>query len=178
MQRLRSVRSGGGTARQDGRRETPAPPPAPEADAGGALHADTAAPGEELELEGAAVPALVAGEVQATRSLIGRLRAGSVHVRQGATGIALGRDVTLNQGASWLLGGAKVDVRGSATQWIVGGLVQAKQVFAIAVVAGRIEGQVRCLFDARGAFAFGAGVALVTGLLRLLTRRRVERRED
>ncbi|MDQ3701551.1 MAG: hypothetical protein M3442_11620 [Chloroflexota bacterium] len=176
MQRLRSVRSGGGSARQDGRRDTPSPPPSPDTGDGGSPRSGTAAPEAALELVGVAAPALVAGEVRATRSLIGRLRASSVHVRQGATGVALGRDVTLNQGASWLLGGAKVDVQGSATQWIVGGLVQAKQVFAIAVVAGRIEGQVRCLFDARGAFAFGAGAALVTGLLRLFTRRREDRR--
>ena len=50
--------------------------------------------------------------------------------------------------------------------------MQARQVFAIAVVAGKIEGEVRCLFDTRGAFAFGAGLALMTTLLRLLVRRR------
>jgi hypothetical protein len=50
--------------------------------------------------------------------------------------------------------------------------VQARQVFAVTVIAGRVEGQIRCLFDAKGAFAFGAGAALMTGLLRLLLHRR------
>jgi hypothetical protein len=71
-----------------------------------------------------------------------------------------------------VVAGGKVTVEQGGGQWLIGGRIQAKQVFAVTVVAARVEGQVRCLFDAKGAFAFGAGLALMTTLLRLLVRRR------
>jgi hypothetical protein len=80
--------------------------------------------------------------------------------------------VELRQAGGLIVAGAELNMERSAGQWLVGGLVQARQVFAVAVIAGRVEGQVKCLLDARGAFAFGAGAALMTGLLRLATRRK------
>ncbi len=170
MQRPRFVRSGRNVPSETDGHETPHTSTGVPADASSPPRPAPNGPG--LDLEGGRVPALVAEDVQATRSLIGRVRARSVGLRQGASGVALGRDVTVQQGGGWLIAGAKLNVAGGAAQWLVGGLVQARQVFAIAVVAGRGEGQVKCLFDARGAFAFGAGAALVTGMLRLFTRRR------
>ena len=130
------------------------------------------AQGQALALASRRLEAVTAEEVGATRTLIGRVRARYVRLGQGAAGLVLGRDVELRQGAGLVLAGTELNVERSASQWLIGGLVQAKQVFAVAVFAGRVEGQVRCLFDARGAFAFGAGAALMTGLLRLLTRRK------
>ena len=128
--------------------------------------------GDALDLRLGRVEALNAEEVTADRSAIGRIRARYVRLRQGPVGVVMGRDVELRQSAGLVLAATELNVERSAGQWLIGGLVQARQVFAIAVVAGRIEGQVKCLFDARGAFAFGAGAALMTGLRRLLTRRR------
>jgi hypothetical protein len=128
--------------------------------------------GDALDLQLARVEALNAAEVTAERSVVGRIRARYVRLRQSPAGIVLGRDVELRQSAGLVLAATELNVERSAGQWLIGGLVQARQVFAVAVVAGRIEGQVKCLFDARGAFAFGAGAALMTGLLRLLTRRK------
>lgn len=172
MQRPRFVRSGRNVPSETNGHETPHTFTGAPADASSPPRPAPNGPGQGLDLEGGRVPALVAEDVQVTRSLIGRVRARSVGLRQGATGVALGRDVTVQQGGGWLMAGAKLNVDGGAAQWLVGGLVQARQVFAIAVVAGRVEGQVKCLFDARGAFAFGAGAALATGMLRLFTRRR------
>lgn len=107
-----------------------------------------------------------------TQTAVGRVRGRVVDLKQSAVGAVLARDVKLYQGAGAVLAGGKVSVEQSVSQWLVGGLVQARQVFAVAVIAGKVEGQVRCLFDARGAFAFGAGAALVTGLLRVLARRK------
>jgi hypothetical protein len=118
------------------------------------------------------VEAVVAEDVDATQSLLGRVRARYVRLRQGAAGVVLGRDVELRQGGGLIVAGAELNMERSAGQWLIGGLVQARQVFAVAVIAGRVEGQVKCLLDARGAFAFGAGAALMTGLLRLLSRRK------
>jgi hypothetical protein len=107
-----------------------------------------------------------------TQTAVWRVRGRAVDLKQSAVGAVLARDVKLYQGAGAVLAGGKVSVEQSVGQWLVGGLVQARQVFAVAVIAGKVEGQVRCLFDARGAFAFGAGAALVTGLLRVLARRK------
>lgn len=106
------------------------------------------------------------------RSAVGQVRGERVELRQSGSLVAVGRDVRVRQGGGGVLAGAKLSIEQGGGQWIVGGLIQARQVFAITVIAARVEGQVRCLFDARGAFAFGAGAALMTGLLRLLLRRR------
>jgi hypothetical protein len=132
---------------------------------------DTSA-GKELALAMTYQPALIASQMTVQRSLVGRARGHSLRLRQGVAGMALARDLSLRQGAGWLLAGLKLRAEMAATQWLVGGVVQARQVLAVAVIAGRVEGQVRCLFDARGAFAFGAGVALVSTCLRLVVRRR------
>jgi hypothetical protein len=126
----------------------------------------------DLQLEDVSHRAVEAYQVTAQRSAVGQARGRTVTLEQSALGGALARDVELRNGAAGLLGGGKVVVERSVTQWLVGGLVQAKQVFAVTVIAGRVEGQVKCLFDTRGAFAFGAGMALVGGLLRLLLFRR------
>jgi hypothetical protein len=110
-------------------------------------------------------------DVRETRRAFGRLSGGRLTLEQSAGGVALARDVVLDRSAAVMLGGGKVVAERSAAQWLVGGLVQAKQVFAVTVIAGKVEGQVRCLFDAKGAFAFGAGLALVGTALRLLFRR-------
>ncbi|HEU5317327.1 MAG TPA: hypothetical protein VFX49_14550 [Chloroflexota bacterium] len=110
-------------------------------------------------------------DVHGTRQAVGRLSGSRVSLEQSAGGIALGRDITLDRSAAVMLGGGKVVAERSAAQWLVGGLVQAKQVFAVTVIAAKVEGQVKCLFDTKGAFAFGAGLAVVGTALRLLFRR-------
>ena|SRR5687768_12638036 len=128
-----------------------------------AFEAEEAASGTELALENP--------PISAQRVAVRQIRGSHVNLRQSAAVGTLARDVTLSQSAGLFVSGAKVVADRSATQWLVGGLVQAKQVFAVTVIAAKVEGQVRCLFDAKGAFAFGAGLALVGTALRLLFRR-------
>jgi hypothetical protein len=110
-------------------------------------------------------------DVREVRRAVGRVSGSRVTLDQSAGGGVLAKDVSLDRSAAVMLGGAKVTVDRSATQWLVGGLVQAKQVFAITVIAAKVEGQVKCLFDTKGAFAFGAGLAVMGTALRLLFRR-------
>ena len=109
--------------------------------------------------------------VSAERVAVRRLQGDTVTLRQSAVVGSLAKDVSLSQSAGLFVTGAKVTAERSATQWLVGGLVQAKQVFAVTVIAAKVEGQVRCLFDTKGAFAFGAGLAIVGTALRLLFRK-------
>jgi hypothetical protein len=115
--------------------------------------------------------ALEAPPVTAERAVVRRLQGEHVELRQSAVLGSLSKDAALNQSAGLFVSGAKVNLDRSATQWLVGGLVQAKQVFAVTVIAAKVEGQVRCLFDTKGAFAFGAGLAIVGTALRLLFRK-------
>ena len=102
---------------------------------------------------------------------VGSVRAAEVQLHNSVSAVALGQNITVERGGGGVLAGARLNVSQGGGQWLIGGLVQARQVFAVTVVAGKIEGDVRCLFDARGAFAFGAALALVGGALRLLLRR-------
>ncbi|HET7769971.1 MAG TPA: hypothetical protein VFN74_14435, partial [Chloroflexota bacterium] len=98
--------------------------------------------------------ALESPPVVAERVAVRQVRGDDVRLSQSAVVGTLAKDVALNQSAGLFVSGAKVNVDRSATQWLVGGLVQAKQVFAVTVIAAKVEGQVRCLFDTKGAFAF------------------------
>jgi len=109
--------------------------------------------------------------VTGKRVAVGHVRGETVALEHSAVGGAIARDVKLDRSAAIFLSGAKVTAERSATQWLVGGLVQAKHVFAVTVIAAKVEGQVKCLFDTKGAFAFGAGLALMGTLLRVALRR-------
>ena len=127
-------------------------------------------PREEMAVSGSEL-ALESPPVVAERVAVRQVRGDDVRLSQSAAIGTLGKDVALDQSAGLFVSGAKVNVDRSATQWLVGGLVQAKQVFAVTVIAAKVEGQVRCLFDTKGAFAFGAGLAIVGTALRLLFRK-------
>lgn len=127
--------------------------------------------GSNLELREFSVRSLEASHVDVEKCAVGKVRGGTVGLNQSAAGATLARDVSLTRSAGGLVVGGKVIAEQSGTQWLVGGLVQARNVFAITVIAARVEGQVKCLFDTKGAFAFGAGIAVAASLLRVLLRR-------
>ena len=114
---------------------------------------------------------LEAPPVTGKQVAVRQLRGDTVALSQSAVAASLSRDLRLTQSAAVFAAGAKINAERSATQWLVGGIVQAKQVFAITVIAAKVEGQVKCLFDTKGALAFGASLAIVGTALRLLLRR-------
>jgi hypothetical protein len=111
-------------------------------------------------------------DVALTATLAQQVSGEVVALDRSAAGLAVARELELRRSASLAALGAKLDVQRSAGQWLIGGVVRARRVFAVVLIAARVDGNVRCLFDTRGAFAFGAGVALVSGLLRLAHGRR------
>jgi hypothetical protein len=122
------------------------------------------------------------------RGAIGALEAGDVTMIQGAIGAARADHVTLTQGAI----GAAMAGEMSASQAVVGsvmaGDVRIEQSFVRTLVArdvrfdGRagvafllaqhVEGDIKVLFDWRGALAFGAAAGLVSAIVRGGRRRR------
>jgi hypothetical protein len=125
-----------------------------------------------MHLRDLSVRSLDAPEVAIERCAVGRVRGRDVRLNQSGAVFTLGRRVRVRRGGGAVLVGGRLTVEQGGGQWLVGGLVQARQVYAVTVLAARVEGQVRCLFDARGAFALGAGAALVTAVARLFLSRR------
>ncbi len=118
-----------------------------------------------------AVRSVSSEHVSVDHGAVGAVLGNRLRLRQSATGVALGRDVGLHQGGGLLVAGGRVTVEQGASQWLVGAVVEARQTFALAVIAGQVSGSVRCLLDARGAVIFGIAFAVTTFALRLLTRR-------
>jgi hypothetical protein len=120
---------------------------------------------------GSQVRSVSSEHVSVDRGAVGAALGNRLRFRQSATGVALGRDVGLHQGGGLVVAGGRVTVEQGASQWLVGAVVEARQTFALAVIAGQVSGSVRCLLDTRGAFIFGVAFAVTTFALRLLTRR-------
>jgi hypothetical protein len=85
----------------------------------------------------------------------------------GGLGIAFAREAHLTQGAARSV--IAQDVR--VDQGLVGTALAGRVTFerpsgVFLLVAGRVEGPVKAVFDWRGALAFGAAFGLLVGLVR------------
>ena len=118
------------------------------------------------------VRSVEAEHVTVERCAVGSVRSDRVRLRQSTAGALLARDTGLHQSGAWLVAGGRVTVERSGSQWLIGGVVEARQTFALAVIAGRVSGSVRCLLDVRGAAVFGVAFAITSFLLQALFRRR------
>jgi hypothetical protein len=141
-----------------------------------------AVPGETLSVSRASLPSASAGSVEVRQGGIGRVEAQDVAVTLGGIGMArgdrvsvelggmgagIGRDVRLTQGAANLLVGREVHVDQSLVQTVAASNVRFERPSVVVfLLARRVEGPVRALFDWRGAIAFGAVAGLVASLLR------------
>jgi hypothetical protein len=143
---------------------------------------------DQVDLVGESVEEVRADEVSVRRGAIGRAWADEVEVSQGAVGMARAREVSVVQGAV----GAAVAGEVHVTQGIVSGVIARDayvgQAFVRGMIAGtvhverpsgvlflfarKVEGNVRVLFDWRGALAFGAAFGFVSALVRFRFRRR------
>ncbi len=120
---------------------------------------------------GGQVRSVSSEHVSVDRGVVGAALGNRLRLRQSASAVALGRDVALHKAGGLVIGGGRVTVEQGASQWLVGAVVEARQTFALAVIAGQVSGSVRCLLDTRGAIICGVTFAVTTFALRLLTRR-------
>lgn len=129
---------------------------------------------------------LEADRVEMRLSAVGRVEAAELSVAQGAVGAARTEHLTVEQGAVGAVMADRAEVsRGyvrsilarqvtfdrSAARVVIAADVNAQQTAVMFLVARRVAGEVRVLFDWRGALAFGAGAGLVFALLSRLRRR-------
>lgn len=96
----------------------------------------------------------VSGEsVDVEQSAVRELRAESAAIEQSALVVASANQLTIQE---------------SAAVAVVARDVRARDVTAVFLLAPRVTGTVRTVFDIRAAFAFGLGIVLGRQLLRML----------
>jgi hypothetical protein len=138
-------------------------------------------------LQGESMPAAQVASLEVRQGAIGRVDATDVNVSQGALGGARADRVSVSQGA---LGGAlagelSVSQSGVGTvvarearieQSFVGRLIAQEARFekpsaVVFMLAQRVSGDIRVLFDWKSALALGGAIGLVSGLVRRIARR-------
>jgi hypothetical protein len=108
-----------------------------------------------------------AKDIAVTMGGIALARGDRVSVELGAMGAGIGREVHLTQGAANLVLGQDVAVEQSLVQTVAAANVRFDRPSVVVfLLARRVEGSVRTLFDWRSAIAFGAAAGLVMSLLR------------
>jgi hypothetical protein len=133
--------------------------------------------GASLETDQVEVRLSGVGRVEATtvnvdKGAIGAVRADSLSVDQGVIGAAMAGTVEINRGYARSILARQVQLDRAAARIVIAADVHANQSAAMFLVARRVDGEMRVLFDWRGALAFGAAAGLVIALLSRLRRRR------
>jgi hypothetical protein len=131
----------------------------------------TTPPGTRVELSDIALKSLDAAVAGLTRSAVGSMRGRAVTMVQSAIGAAITRRVEARWSSFGIAIAGRIDATNVTTQWLTGAVVNATNVFAIAVIAPRVNGQITCLVDTKGALALGLGLGFASTVLRLMCRR-------
>lgn len=121
---------------------------------------------EQVEIRLGAVGRVHTGELRVNQGAVGAVRAEHVTVEQGAVAAALGDRVEISRGYARAILSRQAVLDRAAARVVVAGEVSAKQSAVMFLVARKVDGDVRVLFDWRGALAFGAVTGIILGLLR------------
>lgn len=113
--------------------------------------------GGRVSVEQGAVGAVRAEHLSVDRGAVGAVMADRVEVSRGYVRSILARQVQLDRGAARVVIAADVHAQGSAVMFLV---------------ARRVSGEMRVLFDWRGALAFGAAAGVVFAALSRIRNRR------
>ena len=127
---------------------------------------------EHVQLRQSAVGRVEATQVAVEQGAIGAARAEHLKVDRGAIGAALGEQVELSRGYARSILARQVQLDRAAARIVIAADVRTNQTAVMFLVARKVAGDVRVLFDWRGALAFGAAAGLVFGLIRRARRPR------
>lgn len=162
--------------------ESPARAPAPEPaiDAPG-LRATPEAPGTAVfapttplavEVMRGAVGGIRAQDVHVRNGVVGGIAGMDASVEMGLVGGIVAREASISQGVVRMVLAQDVRVEQSVVRSVVANRVQVGPTTAIGfVIARRIDGNPRVLFDWRGALALATVLGAFAGILRLSRRR-------
>jgi hypothetical protein len=126
-----------------------------------------------LEVHQGAIGRVDATDVTISQGALGGARAGTVSVSQGALGGALADNVTVSQGGVGTLIAREAHVEQAVVGRLIAQEVRVERPSAVVfMLAQRVSGDVRVLFDWRAALAFGGALGIVSGLVRRVGRRK------
>lgn len=126
----------------------------------------TAPPGTSIDLTDVALQSLEASVASLDRSAIARLSAKRAAFRFSAVGAAAVRSFETNWTSVGAAFAAKVDAKTIISQWMIGGVVNAGTIYAVAVVSPRVSGNVRTVVGFWGALGLGIGIGAMSIIAR------------
>ena len=125
--------------------------------------------GAQADLRQGVIGGIAADRVTIAQGIVGGVMASDVRIDRGVVGGVLAERVSVVQGGAARIVGSDISIEQGGGGLIAGWNVRlGRDSFAAAVVAPRVEGEVRALLDWRGVLA--ASVAIV-GIAWLLRRR-------
>ena len=120
---------------------------------------------EHVELRLGAVGRAEAGTLEVSQGAVGAVRAEVVTVDQGAIGAALADRVEVSRGYARSIISRQAQMDRAAARVVIAANVTADRSAVMFLVARKVEGNVRVLFDWRGAIAFGAVAGLIFAVI-------------
>jgi hypothetical protein len=108
-----------------------------------------------------------ADDITVTMGGIALARADRISVDMGGLGIGFAREVQVTQGLARSVVAQDIRIdQGLVGTALAGRVTFERQSGVLLLIAGRVEGPVKAVFDWRGALAFGAAFGLLVGLIR------------
>ena len=127
---------------------------------------------DTVEIRLGGIGALDADEVLVQWGGIGAARAQRIGVEFGSVGAAMAGEFNLTQGYAASVLAREATIEQGFVRTLIAQRVHVTRPSAVLVmIAQHVSGEVRPLLDWRGALAFGAAFGLVSGLVRLASRR-------
>jgi hypothetical protein len=126
---------------------------------------------DRVQVRLSAVGRIEGGDIAVGQGAVGAMRAQHVSLDRSAVGAAMSDHVEISRGYGRSILARQVQLDRSAARVVIAADVRAQQSAVMFLVARRVSGEMRVLFDWRGALAFGAAAGLVFGLLARVRRR-------
>ena len=111
---------------------------------------------------------IVAGEVSVRASAVRSISAGEADIKTSAVQRVQGDDIEIERSSVAFATGGRIELEGGSALAVAGRDVQLKRVNTVFLLAPRVRGEVRTVFDWKSAVAVGAGMVLTQRLLKLL----------
>lgn len=127
---------------------------------------------ERVELRLTGVGRVEASQVAVSQGAVGAVRADHVVVDRGMVGGALAERVEVSRGYARSVIARQVQLDRAAARVVIAAEVTTRQTAIVFLLARRVSGEVRVLFDWRGALAFGAAAGIVFAALGRVRRAR------
>ena len=107
-----------------------------------------------------------AADIQVSMGGVGLARADRISVAMGGIGLAVGEHVEVSNGGATAVITRDAHIGPALVQTLIARTVVVEKPMAVAFLVARdVSGEVRTLFDWRGALAFGAVFGVVVGLI-------------